>query len=105
MNKKIINLNKNYSIEDSDFYRIDFDVLLYWYQYGDWEGRGFAIWRNDGKWSYTSLGHCSCYGPTEDIVTANNAKFDLNDIKKILANEDYSGGSVILKYINSKKYV
>lgn len=66
-----------------------YDWLVYWYQSGSYEGDGVAAYKKDGKFGWANLGHCSCYGPEEqlglaemDIVsliqdlTTNNGDYD-----------------------------
>jgi hypothetical protein len=44
-------------------------VFSYWYVDHGYEGSGKAVvYWNDGWWTF-DLGHCSCYGPTEDWET------------------------------------
>ena len=46
----------------------DSNLFIYHYTDHGYEGSGLAIWRtNKGRWGYSGLGHCSCYGPTEEI--------------------------------------
>lgn len=40
--------------------------IVYEYIPEDWEGSGEAYAYADGKYWYTSLGHCSCYGPWDE---------------------------------------
>lgn len=47
----------------------DFDWLIYSYAQGSYDGSGDCIWKKDGKFYHHDLGHCSCYGPLEDIKT------------------------------------
>lgn len=44
-----------------------FDLVLYWYAYGSYEGSGEMLARRDGRWAYANLGHCSCYGPVDNL--------------------------------------
>lgn len=67
--------------------RIDAEYFVYNYKVGDWEGTGWAVWKMpDGKFGYTSLSHCSCNGPVEDI---NSIPYTLDEVKKI-SDEHYS---------------
>lgn len=93
-----------YSKRDEEPYigKVKADVFLYWYENGGYDGTGFALWRNDGKWAYQHLGHCSCYGPLEDIRTSDNAKFKLRNILTILEKENepsYRDMSALIDYI------
>jgi len=53
--------------EEIDYDRFDFDWLVYWYQTGSYDGDGVAAYKRDGKFGWANLGHCSCYGPEEQI--------------------------------------
>lgn len=68
--------------------KVEADIFIYSYERGSYDGSGMAVWRHKGKWAYHYLGHCSCYGPLENIRTSDNAKFTLAQIKKILTSKD-----------------
>jgi len=53
--------------EEIDYDRFDFDWLVYWYETGSWEGHGCAAYKLDGKFGWANIGHCSCYGPEDQI--------------------------------------
>lgn len=39
------------------------ELVVYWYQLGDYDGSGEAVARGfDGTWYTQNLSHCSCYG-------------------------------------------
>jgi len=40
-------------------------LIVYWYEYGNYDGQGIAIAKVGRTHHYANLGHCSCYGPTE----------------------------------------
>ena len=69
--------------------RINFDLFVYSYERGSYDGSGFAIWRVGGKWFYHELGHCSCYGPFERIDLSKNVGMKFKDIARI-ANTHYT---------------
>ncbi len=50
-----------------------YSEVWYWYATGNYEGTGYAILRKPGDRGYyvAYLGHCSCYGPTENIGDAD----------------------------------
>ena len=58
-----------------------FDWLAYTYGTGSYEGSGSAIWKKDGKYHQASLGHCSCYGPLDNLHD-KNPKDSLEEILK-----------------------
>ena len=54
-------------LDGGDFQRIEeagFDLCVYWYQTGDYCGRGELLARKDGRYYHHDMCHCSCYGPT-----------------------------------------
>lgn len=75
------------------------DWFVYIYQYGSYEGYGMAIWKKDGKYFYSSLGHCSCNGPTEDLSSISYNSLD--EIEKIMSNYEDKDKEV-LKLIKEK---
>lgn len=62
--------------------------VVYSYESGSYDGDGQAVGLriNDGMLQVKSLGHCSCYGPTEggmedgDLVSVEQFLFDKDDI-------------------------
>jgi hypothetical protein len=40
--------------------------VVYDYEYGDYDGSGWAVSFSDGKYYLHNLGHCSCYGPFDE---------------------------------------
>jgi hypothetical protein len=65
----------DYEIEDLG--KLNLDHAWYWYAYGSYEGDGAILMLKDGKWNWDSLGHCSCYGPTDNL--AFNPSYDSLD--------------------------
>ncbi len=52
--------------ELAEFDSSKYSWMVYWYEGGGHEGEGEAVaLGNDGLLYCTSLGHCSCYGPTD----------------------------------------
>jgi hypothetical protein len=45
----------------------EFEYVVYDYGTGSYEGDGVAIIKQDGKFYQQNLGHCSCYGPWDNI--------------------------------------
>ena len=43
------------------------DWVVYWYESGSYDGRGTAAWKIGDKYDMENLGHCSCYGPLDDV--------------------------------------
>jgi hypothetical protein len=94
--KMIIKIEKSEKLDNSElenFKDLKADYVVYYYEYGSYEGSGFAVWKKDGKYGYSDLSHCSCYGPTDDLSTIYYNS--LNDIEKFCNN--YNFGSDIVK--------
>jgi hypothetical protein len=80
------------------------DIFIYSYEYGSCDGSGFAVWKRDGKWFYDSLGHCSCYGPTENIIRAKNMEFTWEQVSEIATEKNYNSYAVdVINYIKENK--
>jgi hypothetical protein len=46
--------------------------VVYWYQSGSYDGSGTAvIVDEDNNYHEIDLGHCSCYGPLDDLANPN----------------------------------
>lgn len=60
---------KDSKLSEFDFEKLppDTEVIIYRYGYGDYEGHGYALIKNPRGWIEHNLGHCSCYGPTEEL--------------------------------------
>lgn len=67
----------------------------YWYGEGDYEGTGYILMLKDNKYYVHDMGHCSCYGPLEDInfsrgydsfdeIEANCSKEEYEQIKPLV---------------------
>lgn len=67
-------MSKTYSIgpdelADYEISKVDADILIYYYEQAvSYGGDGYAIAVKDGRVDMFGLGHCSCYGPTDDLV-------------------------------------
>lgn len=88
--------------EDEDYVgKVKADVFIYWYENGGYDGSGIAVWRHRGKWAYQWLGHCSCYGPLEDVKTSDKAKFTVKQILKIIEGDyQWKDMSKLTDYLN-----
>ena len=60
------------------------DVIIYWYEYGCYEGHGDAIAIGEKVAYEAGLGHCSCYGPIENASDWTGPKTP-EDLKKEVA--------------------
>lgn len=70
--------------DDIDFYNLlpGADWIVYNYQTAPYEGSGVSIHKKDGKYYQSNLGHCSCYGPTENL----EEKEGYDSIESLLKN-------------------
>jgi len=50
-----------------DILKHNVDAVYYWYCAADYEGSGVALILRGGKWAVECLGHCSGYGPTDQL--------------------------------------
>lgn len=68
--------------------RYDIKEFVYWYRIRLYEGSGCAIFldKND-KWHIIDLGHCSCFGPVEDLKSVPMEK---EQILELLKNGNYT---------------
>lgn len=88
--------NLNYSYVDFckfDDYEFDilreagFEEIWYWYGSGCYEGSGELIARKGNLYDIYDLGHCSCYGPVDDIGNFNGVS--LTELKDKMSKEYY----------------
>ncbi len=59
----------------------NFSWMVYWYQAGDWghgDGQSLAINKSDGLLYFSTIGHCSCFGPIDDWPKCNQ-KFTVEE--------------------------
>jgi len=63
--------------------RYDIKKFIYWYWCKGYSGIGCAIFldKND-KWHIIDLGHCSCFGPVEDLKSVPMEKEQVLDLLK-----------------------
>ena len=82
--------------EDSEFYKGDIKIIkdlgvewaCYWYETGSYEGDGCLIMRKDNKWYTHTCGHCSCYGPVDELALREG--FDsIGDMKR-MGSKDFN---------------
>ncbi len=99
----VFNLKEKDSYIENDFKKIEPDLVVYSYETGSYEGSGFAIWKKGENWFYDDLGHCSCYGPTENIDKANGMPFKFEQVKEVVEKSYSSYGKDIIKYIEDNK--
>lgn len=95
-------LDSEYELEDIN--KLKADLFVYSYAYGSYDGSGFAVWKRGAKWFYSSLGHCSCDGPTSFLKDADNAGFTWKQVEEIGTKENYDNHAVkVIDYIRRRK--
>ena len=75
------------------------DEIWYWYATAPYEGDGSILMRKGDLYCVDSLGHCSCYGPTENIT------FDgvpIGDLKKKHSEGLLEEADILIKKAFSK---
>ena len=50
--------------------------VVYWYEVGDYCGSGEAVSFDGSEYRTHSLGHCSCYGPSEGMESGDVTSLD-----------------------------
>jgi len=61
--------------------------VYYWYATGDYCGAGQVLARTvDNLWYHHDCGHCSCYGPTEEMSFSDEGR-SLKDIVNCSADQ------------------
>jgi len=68
--------------ELDDIVLLGIDECWYWYWAGNYEGSGQILMRKGELYDIDSLGHCSCYGPTEKL------SFNGKKLEEIQMSED-----------------
>lgn len=93
---KIVSLGNNklesYDLEkvetQSKNLRYDIKEFVYWYWTRGYEGSGCAIFLDkNNEWHIIDLGHCSCFGPVEDLKSIPMGK---EQVLELLKNGNYT---------------
>jgi hypothetical protein len=63
-----------------------FDEIWYYYAYGSYEGNGMMLMKKGNLYDAHNMGHCSCYGPLENI---NFSGKSLEDLKASYSAEGF----------------
>lgn len=100
--RKIVSIGKEEfsEYETKDLANFVFNLFVYSYETGAYEGNGFAAWTANGKeWYYHELGHCSCNGPTDHINQSAKTSVTLEQLEEIV-NKGYDDyGKEVVAYI------
>jgi len=64
-------------------------AAFYWYGRGSYDGSGQMLALHEKGWYLFNLGHCSCYGPTENICFEGAATGESLESIKERCSEDY----------------
>jgi len=83
---KLIALNEELSEWELKQIPNGVDVFIYDYSSGSYEGSGNALFRKNGKWFLHNMGHCSCYGPTENIDSCGHGE----TLKQMKLSKEYA---------------
>jgi hypothetical protein len=96
---KIVSLRDEFDESElEDVKKLDADIFVYAYETGSYEGSGFAIWKKDDKYYYHELGHCSCYGPTENLGSSKNMPLTFEQVKEVAEKSYDKYGKDVIKY-------
>lgn len=81
----------------------DIKTIIHNYRIGDYTGDGdaFCIVKKN-RWFIHPCGHCSCYGPLDDVSESAKLNYSEDEIYKISENYDELGERV-RKYIDKKR--
>lgn len=63
------------------------EVVFYWYSTGNDEGAGQVLFLRRGKWYLHDAGHCSCYGPLDQLYDCGEGYSSLGEIESVLSQE------------------
>jgi len=76
--------------EEYDLSKIPSTVeeIWYWYKSGSWEGMGQMILKDANGYYLWDLGHCSCYGPLDDIEEGLSNPYKTLEELKAACSED-----------------
>ena len=99
---KIIHLKEEDEYIQKDIEKLAPELAVYSYESGSYEGSGFVVFKKENKWFYDDLGHCSCYGPTENLDKASNMPFTFEQIQSIENNWN-SHAREVVEYITKNK--
>lgn len=80
------------------------EVAFYWYTTGCYEGSGQLLFLKDGEWHLHDCGHCSCYGPTDEIDTAWPLSKTLDGIREKCSDERWDDVAPLVILAKSKGY-
>jgi hypothetical protein len=107
MEKKIISIGakelSEYEIKELD--DVEFDLAVYSYESGSYDGSGFAVFKKGDMWFYHEMGHCSCYGPLSEVYSSKNMLVSFEDMEKIAEKGYNDHAKNVIKYIKENNLV
>lgn len=89
----MINICLNDPFSEYDLEDWKYDLIVYDYWCGNYEGSGFLVGKDDEGWFSMNLGHCSCNGPLN------------NDCRRICIKEFLEEDSSGVLYDESRRNV
>ncbi|NOY60282.1 MAG: hypothetical protein GXO75_15335 [Calditrichaeota bacterium] len=81
------------------------EAVFYWYGAGSYLGAGQILYRRkDGKWYLHDAGHCSCYGPTDEVYEDKPIGNTLDEVLQKCSDELKREVEPLVKLAKSKHY-
>ena len=85
---KIKRLNET-AYDENILEEVGIEWAIYDYECSGYEGTGNALMYKEGKWYTHDLGHCSCYGPFEEL-NLHEPYHTLDEAIELLNRSDWS---------------
>ena len=82
-----------------DLKNLGIDEVWYWYASGDYEGSGQILMRQGILFDVGDMGHCSCFGPTENLSFKGKTWEELHEY---YTKEKYEYFMPLLEMANQK---
>jgi len=82
--------------------KLEFDLMVYAYKNGGYDGSGFAAFKKGEQWFYQELGHCSCNGPLENIETSSNMLVSLEQVINLATSSYGDGAELVAQYLKDE---
>lgn len=79
-------LNELVDYELNYLNQFELDEIWYWYAEGYYEGSGMILMKKGELYDVFNMGHCSCYGPLNNV---NFSGRPLEDLKALYSEEGF----------------